>query len=98
MSTLEIRIYIWLFLLICIVKAFGILRIYNAVVGNSRFLNVVRQGLQKYISDLKRLASSLEITINQNSSRLSNVNKITSSLEKLAEAIKQFFSRESNNG
>lgn len=59
-TVLEIRYYVIVFLLVVMVGVFGVLRMYNATVQNTRFLHKLNQDLVKYTRELKTLAKAVE--------------------------------------
>lgn len=58
-SALEIRLYIWLFLILVGVNTFANLRIYNAIVVNSDFLFKLQVRMKDYLESLKKLNNQM---------------------------------------
>ncbi len=56
----EIRIYIWVFLFLLLVIAFGVLRLYNATVSNTRMLLALKNANVLMIAAIKKLDTSLD--------------------------------------
>jgi hypothetical protein len=56
--TLEIRIYIWLFLALNILMVLGVLRIYNAIRVNSGYLLRLKQALTVFQSNFSKAVAS----------------------------------------
>lgn len=59
-TVLEIRYYIAIFLVCIIIMCFGVLRIYNSVVINTRYLIYLRNSIQLLMSELRKLRASVE--------------------------------------
>lgn len=61
-SFTEIRIYIIIFLLLQVILVFSVLRMYNAVVGNSRFLHAVKNAMQSFLTQIKNASNQFSQT------------------------------------
>lgn len=79
-TTFEIRYYIVVFLLICATMVFGVLRLYNAVYINNRFLFQLKVQLMNW----KNALLKLEATIS------SEFKKLLQSFKKTNETLEQF--------
>jgi hypothetical protein len=72
--TWEIRIYIWLFLIICGALSFGVLRIYNAVRVNSGYMLRLKEQLRLFSAVYKKAAVSFAKSANKVSSAVTALN------------------------
>lgn len=76
-SAFEIRYYVAVFLTLCGMMVFGILRAYNAIVVNSRFLNKFNMEAIKLVASIKLLDRSIG-------------NSLTDVVRKLNDTVKAF--------
>lgn len=51
----EVRLYVWLFLLFNLVLLFAVLRLYNAIVSNTRYLLTLDRSLKRYQKEMHNL-------------------------------------------
>lgn len=72
----EKRLYIFLFLLMVAVICFGVLRLYNAVVANSGLLLSMRNGLDSYTMELKKIHATFSTTVMKLHSASTNLFKV----------------------
>lgn len=54
-TSFEIRFYIMIFLAYVAILVFGVLRLYNAIVGNTKTLIGVSRRLDKYVGSLRKI-------------------------------------------
>lgn len=58
-SDIEIRICVYVYLALMMIITFAVLRMYNAMVGNTRFLMLLKNELQRFINQLKSFENQL---------------------------------------
>ena len=80
-TTFEIRLYIWIFIILCFIIAFGILRLYNAVVKNSGFL-------VRLYSEMKSLENSIKNLTKDNGVHRNTLRNSLTSLGQKLDALK----------
>lgn len=77
----ELRYYIFLVLITFILVTFGILRVYNAIVSQTRYLDLLKRDAGKFLSnvtEMNRIHEKLNtsfIHLRENISKLNNTNK-----------------------
>lgn len=72
MNTIEIRVYIWLLLILLGACTFSLLRLYNAIVVNSKMLILVKRTMATFTSkyrsitnDFTQACSKIATSVNQ---------------------------------
>lgn len=78
----EFKLYIRLVLLLLAVMAFAQLRMYNAIVNNTRFLIKNREAIEKLLKALPSIERSIKVVSASNS-------KLKDAVDKLKDAIEQ---------
>lgn len=85
----EIRLYIRLFLLSFIVSTLGVLRLYNSIVGNTRFAIKLREAIIKFQRTTPSLERSIKLLV-QTLLAVKKSNEANSDkLDKLSNSIKK---------
>ena len=74
----EMRLYVRLFILMFVLSTFGILRLYNSIVTNTRFSIKLREAMLKFVS----AAPGLERAMKNLNSSLGNVKSSADTLKK----------------
>lgn len=84
----EIRYYIFLVISTGVVSCFGILRIYNAVVNNTRFLIKSTSAMKTFVTSSLKFVRLVGAT-NQSNDRLKGVNeKLSDKIQGLSEVLR----------
>lgn len=94
----ELRLYCRLALLLLAIMTFGVLRLYNSVVQNTRFLLKVREAIQKVLVELPNLQRSLNMLGSKTDSLKGTMNSNTKALSGLSDEARELLSLLKANG
>lgn len=94
----EFRLYCRLALLFLAVIAFGVLRLYNSIVQNTRFMLKVREILQKVLTELPNLQRSLNMLGSKTDSLKGTMSNNTKTLSTLSDEAREILSTLKSNG
>ena len=94
----EIRLYCRIGLLMLAIMTFGILRLYNSIVHNTRFLVKLREVTAKVLSELPTLQRSLNLLGSKNDSLKGTVSNNTKALGILSEDARELLTLMKQNG
>ena len=94
----ELRLYCRLALLLLATMTFGVLRLYNSVVQNTRFLFKVREVLQKVLVELPNLQRSLNMLGSKTDSLKGTMSNSTKALGSLSDEARELLSSLKVNG
>ena len=94
----EFRLYCRLALLFLAVIAFGVLRLYNSIVQNTRFMLKVREILQKVLTELPNLQRSLNMLGSKTDSLKGTMSNNTKNLSTLSDEAREILSTLKSNG
>lgn len=94
----EFRLYCRLALLFLAVIAFGVLRLYNSIVQNTRFMLKVREILQKVLMELPNLQRSLNMLGSKTDSLKGTMSNNTKALSTLSDEAREILSTLKSNG
>ena len=94
----EFRLYCRLALLFLAVIAFGVLRLYNSIVQNTRFMLKVREILQKVLTELPNLQRSLNMLGSKTDSLKGTMSSNTKTLSTLSDEAREILSTLKSNG
>lgn len=94
----EFRLYCRTALLLLAVMVFGVLRLYNSVVQNTRFLVKTREVVSKLLTELPNLQRSLGMLGSKTDSLKGTVNANTRVLSNLSDEAREIISTLKPNG
>ena len=94
----EFRLYCRVALLLMAVGVFGILRLYNSIVQNTRFLVKLRTAVDKVLAELPVLQRSLNTLTQHGDSLKGTVSSNTKALGALSEEARELISTLKVNG
>lgn len=94
----ELRLYCRLALLLLAIMTFGVLRLYNSIVQNTRFLFKVREALQKVLVELPNLQRSLNMLGSKTDSLKGIMSNNTKALGSLSDEARELLSSLKANG
>ena len=94
----ELRLYCRLALLLLAIMTFGVLRLYNSIVQNTRFLFKVREAIQKVLVELPNLQRSLNMLGSKTDSLKGTMSNNTKALGSLSDEARELLSLLKANG
>lgn len=94
----ELRLYCRLALLLLAIMTFGVLRLYNSIVQNTRFLFKVREAIQKVLVELPNLQRSLNMLGSKTDSLKGTMSNNTKALGGLSDEARELLSLLKANG
>lgn len=60
LTTFEIRYYIFLFFAVLLLAVFGVLRLYNAIVVNTKFMLTLRAKISSLITKIPKITTGMD--------------------------------------
>ena len=94
----EFRLYCRFALLLLVIMDFGVLRLYNSIVQNTRFLIKVREILSKLLTELPNLQRVLSMLGSKTDSLKGTVSNNTKTLAGLSEEAHEILNALKSNG